>query len=168
MLLEKNIQGTRNLCFTTFFLGYLQKDFDATTNNWQKRKKVFEHESLLIPLNITNKHWILVWVKLNERKIVFVDSLKNQFMSNKKNCAKLMIDFLREREKIEFLMNSVKEWNVEFLEENVPQQNNGSDCGVFLCLFTLSIFTGKLDFPFSQEHINNYRKQIFLQILQNW
>ena len=54
------------------------------------------------------------------------------------------------------------EWTFD-LKPNIPQQNNGDDCGVFVCAFAKCLSLD-LPFNFSFRDISNFRKHILYRI----
>lgn len=48
--------------------------------------------------------------------------------------------------------------------ENIPQQMNGSDCGVFTCMFA-EYLARDYEITFTQEHMPYFRKKMILEIL---
>ena len=52
-------------------------------------------------------------------------------------------------------------WSDESLSHAIPQQDNGSDCGVFSCTFANYIALGfdqPDQFNFAAQHMQNYRR----------
>ncbi|KAF9425292.1 SUMO1 sentrin specific peptidase 1 [Podila epigama] len=49
--------------------------------------------------------------------------------------------------------------------KNIPQQQNGFDCGVFTCMFIESKSRGMTKFDFSQQHMPLLRKKMVLSII---
>lgn len=152
------------LFFSSFFLVKLEqskkeKTFDSFVKSWCKREKVFKHDTVLIPINIANSHWTLVHIQPKKRKITYLDSFRGKNVS----CVELVKEFLIERRKEE-RENEIM-WQVEY-RQDIPKQTNSYDCGVFVCLNAMAICLGQ-DPKYKQQDIENFRKQIFLQILQN-
>jgi sentrin-specific protease 1 len=55
-------------------------------------------------------------------------------------------------------------WNCIHVKD-VPQQMNGSDCGMFACKFAEYLSRGKLTFSFNQTHMPYFRRRMILEIL---
>jgi len=60
-------------------------------------------------------------------------------------------------------INKIQLWNFEF--PNVPQQNNGTDCGVFICKF-MDCISRNEEIRFSQEDINYFRYLIGIELME--
>lgn len=59
----------------------------------------------------------------------------------------------------------VSEWE-RVSRTDIPQQQNGSDCGVFACKFA-DFAARRMDIPFDQSHMPYYRKRMVYQLCQN-
>ncbi|CAH8296164.1 unnamed protein product, partial [Schistosoma turkestanicum] len=55
-------------------------------------------------------------------------------------------------------------WKLVNTEDTVPQQYNGSDCGVFLCTFG-EFISRDASFIFSQDDMPGIRKRMMYEIL---
>ena len=66
-----------------------------------------------------------------------------------------------EAKKISFDFNE-KDWTL-FVDDAIPKQDNGYDCGVFVCMFA-DFLTDNLPFAFSQADMDLFRKKIFVSI----
>lgn len=65
-----------------------------------------------------------------------------------------------DKKKKEFEFFDQKFLNVE----DIPQQANGSDCGVFLCVFA-EYFSAAKEFNFYTDNMTYFRNKIFFEIL---
>ena len=50
--------------------------------------------------------------------------------------------------------------------KNIPCQTNGSDCGVFVCMFA-EYLSWKAEFTFDQSHMPYFRKRMVSEIVEN-
>jgi sentrin-specific protease 1 len=57
------------------------------------------------------------------------------------------------------------DWKTEVTPPETPTQNNGYDCGVFVCSFVEFIIAGK-PLTFGQEDITRKRNQIAWSLMQ--
>lgn len=48
--------------------------------------------------------------------------------------------------------------------QDIPQQDNGFDCGVFTCQFIESLSRGEDDFAFTQENMPYLRRRMVWEI----
>ena len=116
-------------------------------NDWDLSK------DLVIPVNVNASHWMLVVVDRAERVIRCFDSLFNRSLFEQ--TAKVVKRFL------ECVEQGKKNWEVQ--PEKCPQQQNGSDCGMFVMKFARCWSFG-LPLDFSSDDISNFRKQVALEI----
>jgi sentrin-specific protease 1 len=54
--------------------------------------------------------------------------------------------------------------DLELVEPEVPQQNNGFDCGIFLLVFAKYCLEEK-EFDFGQIHMKYFRRQFAFELL---
>lgn len=61
----------------------------------------------------------------------------------------------------------IKRWRTHNASRTAPQQENGYDCGVFLCTYAECISRDELNFSFSQVHMPYFRQKISYELLVN-
>lgn len=113
-------------------------------------------ETLLIPTNITDIHWILIVLKPKLGEIHVYDPAT-------KHCSQ---DYLAFIPRITTLVNDLykikRVWNIK-----VPphaMQKDGINCGVFVCFYAKEIVHETRSPPFN---INEFRKSMYLVITGN-
>lgn len=122
-----------------------------------KRIDLSAYQLLLCPIN-ENDHWTLIAVNIPEKTIKFFDSLKNgkrgadeiSWFLESLNCNRAV----KSHSKIE--------WTID--TPDVPQQENATDCGVFLCQIACDRALGLQDFGFSQNHVDHARREMVFEI----
>ncbi|KAL8273953.1 hypothetical protein Esti_002132 [Eimeria stiedai] len=176
------IASLRSVCrcffFSTFFYSKLSGpgDDESTGYNyegvkrWTRRQKVdiFEKDLIFIPLHLGQLHWTLGVIDMRQGKesIRFFDSLGGRH----KPLAGRMRRYLQDehKDKKGTPLQEHRSWyalpNGE-PERGTPQQQNGFDCGVFLCQIAECISDGR-EFDFDQRHISNMRLKMALDIVK--
>ena len=137
--------------------------------NWFKTQNVyvFAVEYLLIPVHTNGNHWMLALVIVKDKQILCFDSLGGDSSEVFDN----IFHYLHNQYMINedpFKTKAYPEWS--FHEMVCPQQDNGNDCGVYLCIFAFlltvnmqrfndySPFDAETNhFPFSFIHIPKLR-----------
>ena len=72
----------------------------------------------------------------------------------------IFLSFFADKKKTAF---NLEGWNYECVKD-IPQQMNGSDCGMFTCKFAEYI-TRRAPINFSQEHMPYFRRRMIYEIL---
>ena len=91
---------------------------------------IFAYDHLFFPINITSSHWILGVVFMQESRVEIFNSLRGKHKKHARHLMKYLED--------EHLRKKGRPLRRTFTITNptgVPQQENGCDCGVFVCLF---------------------------------
>lgn len=151
-------------CFgwTTHFFTTLQARGYQGVGRWSKRKKVNVNTTnlILIPINIMSTHWALAVVDNEYKTITYYDSLS----SNGNLSALLLIKgyMIEEGKK----NNSPIDYEEFELIPNfeTPQQQNGSDCGVFTCICAKFIATNK-PLTYTQNDMKIFRRRMSYEII---
>lgn len=149
-------------------------------------KKIYKHKHLCLPINISNKHWIMLEILIEQKKIIIKDSLGNKnediidiillffFCENKNidedwklNLAK-SVNFKESLEKwgeLTQFQNFKKSWKVQyrFSSTNYPQKDSHS-CGLYTCLFGVETLFDT-DIEFKDINIDEFRDRMKKQIL---
>lgn len=117
------------------------------------RKDFIMPDQLLIPINLNNQHWVLCAASLSQKSIMIIDSLNTGGSKQHKRIGNVMRKFLsylcslRDPDSKKTTKFKIK------VSENTPQQSNGSDCGLFVCLFIHSIVVLKADYASVVEQV---------------
>ena len=145
--------------YNTFFMGELQKHFQKTVLRWQKRNiHVWSVNKLLIPINISNYHWILMVVYPQRGLIEYYNSMPgtgDMYFS-------LLVSFLKQRAENEHQRNI--NWILE--QGECPRQPNGFDCGVYTILNAHFLTEGRglTMSTYTVEEATIFRKKIVYAI----
>ncbi|XP_060225992.1 sentrin-specific protease 2-like, partial [Meriones unguiculatus] len=163
LLMERNqSQGYPALhAFNTFFYTKLKSGGYRSVRRWTRAVNIFAKELLLVPVHL-GMHWSLVVTDLRKKSIVYLDSLGQK----RPDILELLFCYLREESKARRNSDlSPAEWKQHSMSaEEIPQQLNGGDCGVFACKYADYISRGQ-PITFSQQHMPLFRKKMVWEIL---
>ncbi|KAL4704662.1 hypothetical protein ACJJTC_013446 [Scirpophaga incertulas] len=143
----------------TFFYPKLMQSGQAGLRRWTRKVDIFAHELLVVPVHL-GVHWCLALVRLRARRVAYLDSMggRNQ------RCLDALLQYLRdEHQDKKGAPFDDSGWTTEILKD-IPQQMNGSDCGMFACTFAEFAARGA-PFTFSQHHMPYLRRKAALEIL---
>jgi sentrin-specific protease 1 len=155
---NKKITQISSYNFTKHFLNK-----NMTSNLDDKRLKfmtdLFKVNYLLIPI-CNNLHWTLIWIDMDLRAVYYLNSLCSvENFDFVKKCFNGVKDLLKrsyavysDQTKVTLDLN---DWKFSKFK-NLPQQNNGYDCGAFICMFARCICFD-LEINFKQDDISNCR-----------
>ncbi|NXD28990.1 SENP2 protease, partial [Spelaeornis formosus] len=147
--------------FNTFFYSKLNSASHRGVKKWTKGVDIFEHDVILVPVHLT-VHWSLLVVDLRKKTIKYFDSLGQKG----NHVCKTVLNYLKEESKEKRNIELTdSEWTLHSMgREEIPQQNNGSDCGVFVCKFADFISRDK-PIIFTREHMPYFRKKMVWEII---
>ena len=125
------------------------------------KASILAQDVFLVPCNPgQSKHWFLLVVLPLEKKIVALDSLAGAFIKPTVSSAiRKMWDLLKQLD----AALDLTQWSFSCNSpQDIPQQQNGFDCGVFICLYARSLL---LQSPVvSSSSIQNFRKHMILEL----
>eukprot|EP01055_Gregarina_sp_Pseudo9_P002399 Gregarina_sp_Pseudo_9__2398@NODE_26_length_5602_cov_129_209779_g24_i0_p2_GENE_NODE_26_length_5602_cov_129_209779_g24_i0NODE_26_length_5602_cov_129_209779_g24_i0_p2_ORF_typecomplete_len477_score122_87Peptidase_C48/PF02902_19/2_8e37Peptidase_C57/PF03290_13/0_31Peptidase_C5/PF00770_18/0_97Peptidase_C5/PF00770_18/8_4e02_NODE_26_length_5602_cov_129_209779_g24_i035294959 len=161
---------------------------------WTSRKKIdiFAYDLMCIPLHIQKIHWALGAVDLKSKLVFFFDSLGSEpdpqfyptilqylddehmdkkgvplpdkhtwlFAGNNYSHSRLV----PARMFTQFRIFSAADTTTTHVP--IPQQTNGSDCGVFTCQYAEALGCARFPFAFDAKDIPVRRKRMALEILR--
>ncbi|PVD30722.1 hypothetical protein C0Q70_09997 [Pomacea canaliculata] len=123
--------------FNTFFYPKLTSGGHAAVKRWTRRIDIFSHHYLIMPVHL-GVHWCLCVVFMKDKKICYYDSMGG----NNDQCLNAVRQYLydesKEKRNVEL---DLSEWTTEIIKD-IPQQMNGSDCGMFSCMYAECITRG--------------------------
>ncbi|CAH8621692.1 unnamed protein product [Schistosoma margrebowiei] len=139
-LLQHRSQHQTNLpriaVLSTFFYAKLTAPIGggySGVRRWTRQSKLFDQDIVLIPIHDRGMHWCLSCIDLRVKTITYYDSMGSGNMK----CLEQLMDYLKNEslDKRNVELPDPDSWKLVNTEDTVPQQYNGSDCGVFLCTF---------------------------------
>ncbi|XP_038566190.1 sentrin-specific protease 2 [Micropterus salmoides] len=153
--------------FSTFFFPKLrgggggQAGGHTAVKRWTKAVDLFLYDLILVPLHL-GVHWAMAVIDLKSKTVKSYDSMAQRH----DDICSLLLMYLKEEHKIKKgrELDSPK-WTIGSLRASeIPQQKNGSDCGVFACKYADYIAKGR-PLAFKQCHMPLFRKLMIWEIL---
>lgn len=114
---------------------------------------------MLVPIHL-GYHWCLAVVDLRDKSISYYDSNGSRNYC----CLNVLKQYLVEEnleKKKSFL--DLSTWVLANITD-IPQQTNGNDCGVFVCIFAEYLSANKI-FNFCQKDMQYFRKKLMYEML---
>ncbi|KFQ44682.1 Sentrin-specific protease 1, partial [Nestor notabilis] len=147
--------------FNTFFFTKLKTAGYQAVKRWTKKVDVFSVDLLLVPIHL-GVHWCLAVVDFRKKTITYYDSMGG---INSEAC-RILLQYLKQesldKKRKEFDTNG---WSLlSKKSQEIPQQMNGSDCGMFACKYADCITKDK-PINFTQQHMPYFRKRMAWEIL---
>ncbi|XP_033843712.1 sentrin-specific protease 2 isoform X2 [Periophthalmus magnuspinnatus] len=159
--------GLRVYSFSTFFfpklqgLGGGQSGGHAAVKRWTKAVDLFLCDLILVPLHL-GVHWALAVIDLKSKTVKTYDSMGQRH----DDVCKLLLFYIQEEHKVKKGRDlDVSKWTVcSMRPSEIPQQKNGSDCGVFACKYA-DYIARERPLTFKQCHVPLFRKLMIWEIL---
>ena len=141
-----------------------------------KHYSIFKIGNLMLPINISNHHWTLAIVYVEDKKIIYYDSYipKRSTSSNVKSNKYLdaILKWLEyESHKPDVDIGSAfgccDDWTLSISDRTVtPQQRNGYDCGCFVIKMMDCFVRGdELNFTYN-DIVGGFRKKVGTDIIR--
>ncbi|KAF8398203.1 hypothetical protein HHK36_017129 [Tetracentron sinense] len=129
---------------------------------------IYESDRVFIPVNRSGVHWYLVEVDLLRRKVTILDSMRPR------RTEKIALEIRTLLAGLEYVFQgkqlegghsyNFRDWDCEY-EKSVPQQQNSTDCGIFMIGY-IEYWNGQPNsISFSQGDIEAYRDKIVVSLL---
>jgi sentrin-specific protease 1 len=115
---------------------------------------------ILIPINITNNHWVLSDVCIPDKSISYLDGMQGSDYTRRLEQILLWLEKEFERKGAPF---NKAEWKFVH-RSDIPMQRNSYDCGVFLCAFVECIALRNSVFDFAERDMTNFRLRMALAV----
>ncbi|XP_060244681.1 sentrin-specific protease 1 isoform X1 [Meriones unguiculatus] len=147
--------------FNTFFFTKLKTAGYQAVKRWTKKVDIFSVDILLVPIHL-GVHWCLAVVDFRKKSITYYDSMGG---INNEAC-RILLQYLKQesvdKKRKEFDTNGWQLFSKK--SQEIPQQMNGSDCGMFACKYADCI-TKDRPINFTQQHMPYFRKRMVWEIL---
>ncbi|KAL6061636.1 hypothetical protein STEG23_027088, partial [Scotinomys teguina] len=147
--------------FSTFFFTKLKAAGYQAVKRWTKKVDVFSVDLLLVPIHL-GVHWCLAVIDFRKKSVTYYDSMGG---INNEAC-RILLQYLKQesvdKKRKEFDTNGWQLFSKK--SQEIPQQMNGSDCGMFACKYADCI-TKDRPINFTQQHMPYFRKRMVWEIL---
>lgn len=169
LLCQINPSRNSSHYFSSFFMSKVLDEHDtrvytySAVRRWTKKFDIFTKRRIYFPINISNTHWTHLVLYVEAREIHYYDSMGGNGDKYMRAILKWIVDEARDKKEIDGY--DVSEYRLIDHGHNIPQQENGYDCGVFSCMFA-DFDTDDLPFQFSQENLAEFRLKIVLAIMR--
>ncbi|KRT82589.1 Peptidase [Oryctes borbonicus] len=145
----------------TFFYPKIINGGQSSVRRWTRKVDIFSYDLIAIPIHL-KLHWCMAIIDFRKKRITYYDSMGSSNME----CLRALMSYLKDehldKKKTEF---DASDWRLTSARD-IPQQMNGSDCGMFSCTFA-EVLTRDAEINFSQEHMPYLRRKMVLEILES-
>ncbi|GAB1220859.1 hypothetical protein ENUP19_0060G0038 [Entamoeba nuttalli] len=160
------LQNKRIGFLNSFFFTKLSKNWSLSGNRidyenskrWVKNNDLFSYEKVLIPVNISNTHWVLCVIDNDEHTISVYDSL-----SGGRSCQNISLKIAAFVRRLADETGHLGIYNIIDIDDN-PKQSNGYDCGAFTCKCADCISLG-VPLEFTQKDMPKWRELLVAQVI---
>lgn len=167
-LIKEN--GLKVLIWSTFFYVKLVEggvyDYDRVKRWCAKKTKepIDSYTHIVVPLHLNKAHWALIIIEKESRQICYYDSIRERSHDVTVPMNHVLTWYKRQL-KEENIIDDGKLWHLH-APEQIPQQSNAYDCGVFMLQYILIYALGEKDQWFNQEDVETIRTNMALSILE--
>ncbi|KAG8191804.1 hypothetical protein JTE90_026835 [Oedothorax gibbosus] len=151
-------------CFNSFFFASLSRNpTSRSIKRWSRNEDIFSYDLVCFPLNLDMVHWALCVVDNRDKTVKFYDSMAG---SRHEHVTVPIRNYLiAEMQNKKGITMPTDEYTCIGVK-NLPQQQNGSDCGMFTLKYAEYI-TRDAPITFNQEHIPYFRRRMALELLNH-
>jgi len=158
--------------FNSFFWTKLTENNEFNFDHvkrWTKSFCIFDFDKVFIPINVVNAHWALIVIYISEKEICYYDSLVGTEGSKKQKVKLIIIlNYLEMEAAAKEKSFSTNEWKlIETNVEQVPQQTNSYDCGMFM-IYCADYISDDLPLLYKQSEMTDNRLKVFAAILRGY
>lgn len=145
--------------FNTFFFPMLLDKGYERVKKWTRKVDIFCLNYVIIPVHL-GVHWCLSVINFVDKRFEYYDSMGSPNKTALKAMRNYLIQEYKDKKKQQFDLTG---WS-DYMPRDIPQQQNGYDCGVFMCRYADCISQNK-PFNFKQKDMITIRKRMILDIL---
>ena len=124
---QKNQMGL--LSYSDFLVYEYQKVKQYSS---KATKNAFDYDEILIPINILNTHWTMMYVCIKSKSIYYFDAMNGSGFIYLKHCLNWLFD--EYYVKYAVVMKDLGNWSLYDKALGVSYQRNGHDCGTYIMM----------------------------------
>lgn len=163
-LVKREVLPMRSHFFNSFFFTKVSEGGYNFVNvrRWTRKIDIFAMDKIFVPVNVSNTHWCLAVIFMTEKRIQYFDSMNGPGQ----RCLEVLLRYLHdEMEHKKQHKFDAEGWKLVPTAPGTPQQENGSDCGVFTCMFA-DFLSRHEPLVFTQNDMEFHRHRMVLHIVQ--
>ncbi|XP_055616579.1 sentrin-specific protease 1-like isoform X2 [Toxorhynchites rutilus septentrionalis] len=166
LLMERSEQGAddglpRVYAMNTFFIPKLLSAGHAGLKRWTRKVDIFTYDIIPVPVHVGRVHWCMAIIDLKNKSIRYYDSMGTPNNSVLNALEQYLRDESLDKRKKPFDTSGFAKQNMS----ECPRQMNGSDCGVFSCMFAEHESRNR-EIEFTQQHMPYFRQKMMYEISQ--
>lgn len=143
----------------TFFMVKLLSSGYAGVKRWTRKVDIFSMDIIPVPVHVGKVHWCMAIIHMRDKSIRYYDSMGHPNEAVLSALENYLREESLEKRKIPF---DTSDWTIESVPD-CPQQRNGSDCGVFSCMFA-EFISRDARISFEQQHMPYFRHKMVFEI----
>lgn len=149
----------KTYAFNTFFYPKILKDGQSSVCRWTRKIDLFTYDVICVPIHL-GMHWCMAIVDMRRKTVSYYDSMGKPNVQCTEAIFRYLQDEHAEKKGSPF---DTKGWQLKCVRD-VPQQMNGSDCGMFSCTYA-EFATRNAPFNFSQEDMPYFRRKMVVELM---
>lgn len=142
----------------TFFLQRLLDNGYSGVRRWTRKVDIFSYDVIMIPVH-KRVHWCMAIIHFKDKAIRFYDSMGAPDNDVLNHLEAYLQEESLDKKRVAFDNTG---WTKENMR-GIPQQENGSDCGVFSCMFAEFVSRNR-PIVFTQQHMQYFRQRMVYEI----
>lgn len=143
----------------TFFIGKYQQQGYTSVRRWTRKTDIFGFDIIPVPVHVGGVHWCMSIIHMRDKSIRYYDSMGHSNMAVLEALRQYLNDESMDKRNVPF---DTSDWTIECVRD-CPQQRNGSDCGVFSCMFA-EFVSRDSKISFEQQHMQYFRRKMIYEI----
>lgn len=144
--------------FNTFFYPRLLSGGHAALKRWTRKVDIFSYDLIIVPVHL-GVHWCMATIDFRNKTVKYYDSMGSPNNKCLQSLMKYLQDESLDKRKIPFEASG---WQTENVQK-IPQQMNGSDCGMFSCMYA-EFICRNANITFTQEDMPYFRRKMVYEI----
>uniref|UniRef100_A0A182UU41 Ubiquitin-like protease family profile domain-containing protein n=1 Tax=Anopheles merus TaxID=30066 RepID=A0A182UU41_ANOME len=158
---QKRDQGLPKVyTMNTFFLPQLLKMGYGGVRRWTRKVDLLAHDMIVVPVHVGGIHWCMATIDLRRKTIHYYDSMGSPNNAVLNALEQYLCEESLDKRKAPFDKTGLTKQNMR----DCPRQKNGSDCGVFSCMFA-EFLSRDHPITFDQSNMPYFRKKMTVEIM---
>uniref|UniRef100_A0A182YL89 Ubiquitin-like protease family profile domain-containing protein n=1 Tax=Anopheles stephensi TaxID=30069 RepID=A0A182YL89_ANOST len=158
---QKHGQGLPKVyTMNTFFLPQLLKIGYSGVRRWTRKVDLLANDMIVVPVHVGGIHWCMSTIDLRRKTIHYYDSMGSPNNAVLNALEEYLCQESMDKRKTPFDKSGLTKQNIR----DCPRQKNGSDCGVFSCMFA-EFLTRDHPITFDQSNMPYFRKKMTVEIM---
>ena len=136
----------------------------VSSSGWTRNQNVFSYKNVFIPININMRHWTMIHLEPQKRRINYLDSIGGARQTYSNQILQWLDDCAMDSDSVSYNPQfDRRQWTME--TKLCPRQGDWTSCGVCVCM-NADLLAHSIPLNYTTDDISYFRKKMCMDFIR--